>query len=154
MIAITFAPSLLETWIKDRPYLPGYLLAGICIAILLIRGLVRYYSRRADEGRPVLDPYQVEDLLSGIGALVVDLRDPAAYRAGHIRGSLPVPFNELPKRFTQPDPTAKRAMILVGTNDDMARKAYDLLAGRRFAMVYILKGGIRAWQKANLPLAK
>lgn len=154
MIAIAFAPSLLETWMKDRPYLPGYILAGICIAILLIRALVRYFSRRADEGRPVLDPYQVEDLLSGIGALVVDLRDPAAFRAGHIRGSLHVPFNELSKRFAQPNPTAKRAMILVGTNDDMARKAYDQLASRRFTMVYILKGGIRAWQKANLSLVK
>lgn len=154
MIAIAFAPTLLETWIKDQPYLPGYLLAGICIAILLIRGLVRYFSRRADEGRPVLDPLQVEDLLSGIGALVVDLRDPEAFRAGHIRGSLHVPFSQLTTRFAQPNPTANRAMILVGTNDDMARKAYDQLASRRFTMVYILKGGMRAWRKANLPLAK
>jgi rhodanese-related sulfurtransferase len=154
MIAIAFAPTFLETWLKEQPYLLGYILAGICIAILLIRALMRYFSRRADEGRPVLDPYQVEDLLSGIGALVVDLRDPAAFRAGHIRGSLHVPFNELSTRFAQPNPTAKRAMILVGTNDDMARKAYDQLASRRFAMVYVLKGGIRAWQKAHLPLAK
>lgn len=154
MIAIAFEPTLLETWMEDQPYLPGYLLAGISILILLVIAFRHYHSRRLDAGRPVLDPRQVEDLLSGIGALVVDLRDPEAFRLGHIRGSLHVPFNELASRFAHPSPTAKRAMILVGTNDDMARKAYDHLASRGFTMVYIMKGGIRAWQKANLSLAK
>jgi rhodanese-related sulfurtransferase len=154
MIATAFEPTLVETLMKDQPYLPGYLLAGISIIILLIMAFQRYHSRRLDAGRPVLDPIQVEDLLSGIGALVVDLRDPEAFRAGHIRGSLHVPFQELNTRFAQPSPTAKRAMILVGVNDDMSRKAYDQLASRGFTMVYIMKGGIRAWRKANLSLAK
>lgn len=154
MIATLFAAVPLEAWLKDNPRLPGLLLAIACLLILLPLVLPRLASWRRAKGRPVLEPLQVEELLLGPGALVVDLRDPAAFREGHIRGCLHVPFPELGHRFSAPDPKARRAMVLVDETDALAHQAYDLLTRRGFDWLYVLKGGMRAWRRANRPVAR
>jgi len=154
MMLCMIVPTQLEAWMKESPYLPGLLFAGTCLLILLLVAMPRLASWRRGRGRPVLDPLQVEELLAGSGALVVDLRSPAAFRAGHIRGSLQVPFPDLATRFPHPDPTAKRALILVDDTDILAHQAYDQLTARGFTWVYVLKGGFRAWQRASRPVAK
>jgi rhodanese-related sulfurtransferase len=154
MIAIAQLPTTLNAWMKDYPFLPGLIFAVICLLILLLVALPRIASWRRGRGRPVLDPVQVDELLLGPGALVVDLRSVAAYRAGHIRGSLPVPFEELPARFAAPDPVARRAMVLVDETDELSHRAYEFLLGRGFSWVYVMKGGMKAWRNANRPIAK
>lgn len=147
-------PTSLDAWMREAPYLPGILFAVTCLLLLLLVAQPRLASWRRGRGRPVLDPVQVDELLTGSGALVVDLRSPEAFRSGHISGSLHVPFPELATRFAHPDPTAKRALILVDETDLMAHQAYDQLIARGFTWVYVMKGGLRAWKAANRPLAK
>ncbi len=102
----------------------------------------------------MLTPVQVEELLLGVGALVVDLRDTETYQQGHIRGALHVPFPEFPARFAKPDPTARRAMVLVDDTDALAHQAYEVLAARGFQWIYVMKGGFRAWQREHRPIAR
>jgi rhodanese-related sulfurtransferase len=147
-------PTLLEGTLKDHPYLPGILFAAICLVILFLVVLPRLGSWRRGRHRPVMDPVQVSDLTSGSGALVVDLRSTEAFRSGHIRGSLNVPFKDLATRFAIPDPKANRSLILVDDTDKLSHRAYDLLAARGFDWVYVLKGGLKAWRRANFPIAK
>jgi rhodanese-related sulfurtransferase len=154
MIVILNEPNSLERLMKEMPYLPGILIAAVCLILMFVVVLPRLQSWLRGRGRPVLDPVQVEELLTGSGALVVDLRSPEAFRTGHVRGSLHLPFPELATRFTQPDPTAKRAIVLVDETDALAHQAYDLLVSRGFTWVYVLKGGIQAWRGAHRPLAK
>ena len=154
MIAIAHLPTTLATWMRDYPFLPGLIFAAVCLLILLLVALPRIASWRRGRGRPVLDPVQVDELLLGSGALVVDLRSAATFRAGHIRGCLHVPFEELPTRFAAPDPSARRAMVLVDDTDELSHRAYDLLIGRGFSWVYVMKGGMNAWRSANRPVAK
>lgn len=154
MIVLAPAPTTLEGWMKAYPFLPGLGFALACLVLLLLVAGPRLASWRRAKGRPVLDPVQVEELLVGSGALVVDLRDATAFRTGHIRGSLHVPFKDLPARFTAPDPNARRALVLVDDSDELSHRAYDLLVGRGFAWVYVMKGGMRAWRQASRPLAR
>ena len=154
MFAITPAPTTLEGWMKGYPFLPGVLFAVICLLILFLVILPRIKSSRRGKGRPVLDPMQVSELVSGSGALVVDLRSAEAFRNGHIRGSLHVPFPDLMTRFAAPDPQARRALILVDETDELSHQAYDLLASRGFSWLYVMQGGLKAWRRANRPLAK
>ena len=154
MIAMLQLPTQLETWMKDYPFLPGSLLAVVCLLILVLVVLPRLASWRRGRGRPVLDPVQVSELISGSGALVVDLRSAEAFRTGHIRGCLHVPFAELPTRFAVPDPKARRALILVDETDEQSHHALDLLMARGFNWVYVMKGGMRAWRQGNRPIAK
>jgi len=154
MSGTVLAPTNLEAWLKDYPYLPGILLALICLLILLVVVLPRLASWHRGRGRAVLDPVQVEELINGSGALVVDLRDTETFRTGYIRGCLHVPFMDLSQRFAAPDPKARRAMILVDETDELAHQAFDLLTRRGFTWLYVMQGGMKAWRRANRPLAK
>lgn len=148
------APASVEGWLKDHPFLPGVLVAAASLLILFLVALPRISSARRGKGRPVLDPIQVDELVAGSGALVVDLRNAEAFRRGHIRGSLHVPLPELGARFTRPDPKARRPLILVDDTDELAHRAFDELTRRGFDWMYVMKGGMRAWQRANRPLVK
>jgi rhodanese-related sulfurtransferase len=139
---------------RDYPFLPGLIFAAFCLLVLLLVATPRIASWRRGKGRPVLDPLQVEELILGSGVLVVDLRDPEAFRTGHIRGCLHVPLAELPARFAVPDPNARRALVLVDETDEQAHLAFDQLSARGFQWMYVMKGGMKAWRRANRPLAK
>ena len=154
MTAAALAPTTLDGWMKDYPFLPGILLALVCLLILFLVIRPRLASWRRSRGRPVLDPVQVSELVSGSGALVVDLRSEVAFRSGRIRGSLHVPFGDLTTRFASPDSKARRDMILVDETDELSHQAFELLTSRGFQGVYVMKGGLRAWRRANFPVSK
>ncbi len=154
MSGTALAPTTLDGWLRDYPRLPGILLALICLLVLLLLLWPRIASWRRGKGRPVLDPIQVDELITGSGALVVDLRSAEAFRTGHIRGCLHVPFEELRQRFAAPDPKARRALVLVDETDELAHRAFDLLTGRGFTWLYVMQGGMKAWRRANRPLAR
>jgi len=154
MLTAALAPTTLEGWMKDYPFLPGILFAALCILLLVFVALPRIASWRRGRGRPGLDPVQVSELVSGLGALVVDLRNAESFRAGHIRGSLHVPYEELRARFVTPDPKASRALVLVDDTDELSNHAFDLLAARGYQAVYVLRGGMKAWRRAGRPILK
>jgi len=146
--------TMLRSWMELYPFLPGLILTGICLLLLLTVALPQILSWRRAKGRPVLDPLQVEELLQGPGVLLVDLREDDAFRRGHIRGCLHVPFADLPRRFEVPDPQARRALVLVDETDALSHRALRLLAARGFEWVYVLKGGMRAWRGESRPVVK
>jgi len=154
MLAAASVPTTIEGLLKERPHLPGVVLAGVCLLILFFVVLPRLASWRRGRGRPVLGPLEVEELLLGSGALVVDLRDLQAFRKGHIRGCLHVPFPELATRLKAPDPDAHRAMVLVAETDELAHRAFDILSARGFSWLYVMRGGMKAWRSASRPVAK
>lgn len=147
-------PTDWGAWFQAHPHLPGLLFAITCLLLLLIVGLPRLQSWKRGRHRPVLSPTQLEELLLGPGALVLDLRGPAPFKLGHIRGSLNLTWAEFETRFRTPDPKARRALVLVDETDEISHHAYDLLLSRRFEWIYVLKGGMRAWRRQGLPLAK
>jgi rhodanese-related sulfurtransferase len=154
MIPAVLAPTTLDGLLKDHPSLPGILLAVACLLILFLVVLPRFPSWWRGRGRPVVDPVQVTEMIAGPGALVVDLRSFEAFRTGHIRGSLHVPFVDLARRFAIPDPKAQRSLILVDETDELSHLAFDQLSARGFSWIYVLKGGLKAWRRANFPIAK
>lgn len=153
-MAAALDPSPLEGWLKAFPALPGLAVAALCLGLLLLLAAPRIASWVRGRKRPTLTPIQVEELLLGSGALVVDLRDAEAFRSGHIRGSLHVPFPEASTRFAAPDPAARRAMVLVDESDALAHRACEMLEARGFRWIYVLQGGMRAWRAAHRPLAR
>ncbi len=148
------APITPEGSLKEYGSWAGIAFAVVCLLVLFLVVLPRLTSWRRGRGRPVMDPVQVSDLVSGSGALVVDLRNPETFRSGHIRGSLNVPFRELATRFAIPDPKARRSLILVDETDELSHLALDQLTAKGFSWVYVLQGGLRAWRRANFPIAR
>jgi rhodanese-related sulfurtransferase len=153
MFAALAQPTL-EGGVRHGLHLPSLLVAGVCLLVLLWVALPRFASWRRGRGRHVLEPSAAESLLLGAGALVVDLREEKAFRTGHIRGCMHVPFCEVATRFEKPDSRATRSLILVDETDELSHRVYELLIRRGFEEIYVLKGGMRAWRRASRPLAK
>ena len=99
-------------------------------------------------------PAQLTDLINRENALVVDLRGQAEFEKGHIIGSR----HMLP---SQVDPAGKllakakeSPVVLVCAAGVTASGTAEKLVKAGFKKVFVLDGGIGAWQGAGLPLAK
>jgi rhodanese-related sulfurtransferase len=107
---------------------------------------------RRSTGGPWVNTAEATHLINREDALVVDVRDPGEYGAGHILGAKNVPLSrlddgELAKRKERP-------VIVYCDSGERAGKALSALKKQGFARVVNLSGGIGAWQQAGLPVEK
>jgi ArsR family transcriptional regulator len=91
--------------------------------------------------------------LHGAGAvLTVDVRDPIAFKTGHIPGALNVPLADLDARASELAARAGRRTIVAycACQDEHASvKAVEMLNARGVMNVSALVGGLRAWMTAG-----
>ena len=88
------------------------------------------------------------------GALVIDVRKPADFEAGHIVNARNV---ELDKIQQGDDTIAKkkdRVLLAVCDNGGLSGKAAGLLRKAGYPNAFSLRGGIGGWRADNLPLVK
>lgn len=133
-------------YITHHSYLAGAaVLAAIAVLVFELRARVQAFA--------ALSAMQAVRLMNQ-GALVIDLRSKELYDAGHIVDSRNVPVAELE---TQADSLKKwrdRNVITYcdsGVNGASGARSLTKLG---FTKVFNLQGGLNAWVKDNLPLAK
>ncbi len=97
---------------------------------------------------------QATQLINQGKAIVVDVRQPAEFSAGHLRDAKNIPLGELSNRIGELDKFKSRSAIIVCQTGARAAKAAAQLKKAGFNEVYSLDGGIAAWQAQGLPLAK
>lgn len=123
-------------------------LAGLTIAILAneVSGLFRGYK--------ALRPAELTGLINRDNALVVDLRPFADFDKGHIAGAKNVLMTQFDPENAQLKPAKSLPVVLVCKTGQSAGAAAKRLGKAGFEKVYVLDGGISAWQQADLPLVK
>lgn len=82
------------------------------------------------------------------GALLIDVREPREWAAGHIDGSLHVPLGRLEASFV---PTG-RPIVVVCRSGSRSAIATQLLQAAGRTDVFNMAGGLMAWEAAGLPL--
>jgi rhodanese-related sulfurtransferase len=88
------------------------------------------------------------------GALVIDLRSKELYDAGHIGDARNVPARELESQADSLKKWRDKSVITYcDTGADGASGARTLMK-LGFTKVFNLQGGLGAWVKENLPVAK
>jgi rhodanese-related sulfurtransferase len=99
-------------------------------------------------------PYEQIDALEAkgrmdSGAILIDVREPQEWQAGHAQGARHIPLAQLDQR--QRELPAGRPIITVCRSGARSARAASLLAeqGRE---VSNLRGGMRAWVAGGLPL--
>jgi rhodanese-related sulfurtransferase len=93
-----------------------------------------------------------EALKQGVATFILDVRTPAEYASGHLKGSLNVPFDDLEKRRSEIQPFPK--VIVVGINELQEFQASVQLYDMILIQPFVLKGGINTWQKKGFELVK
>lgn len=97
------------------------------------------------------DPASVAQQLAEPSVYVLDVRQPSEWRHGHIRGSQNLPLMKL-KSSLETLPRDK-TIVTVCASCHRSNAAARTLEGAGYH-VENLKGGMRAWTKAGLPVEK
>lgn len=99
--------------------------------------------------RPI-DAGGAADLLAARSAVVLDVREHAEWKTGHIQGAIHVPLAQLQSRLPQL-PSGKTIVTVCRSGHRSALAARTLT--RAGHDVLNLRGGMNAWARAGLPLS-
>jgi rhodanese-related sulfurtransferase len=128
----------------------------LLIAVAFVSGamLLWPYVRRATGG-PSVSPSQATQLMNREEALVLDVREPGEYGAGHILGAKNVPLSRIDSGGAEIAGKKKdRPVILYCESGNRSAKAAAALKAQGYTRVVNLAGGIGAWQQVGLPVEK
>ena len=121
-------------------------------ALGLILGLLTYNLLTGSKGN--VDPQGATALINQKDALVVDVRPSADYSKGHIINSMNIPLNGFSKQINSLEKHKEKPVIVSCRSGAQSTQACAQLRKAGFTDVYNLRGGILAWQSANLPLSR
>lgn len=93
-------------------------------------------------------------LLNQEKGLLVDVREPDEYRAGHVPNALNVPLSGLASSLKQIEKYKSLPLIICCRTSQRSSRAAITLRKQGFAHVQVLAGGMVAWQGENLPVTK
>jgi rhodanese-related sulfurtransferase len=125
---------------------------SIALIVVFILLLVIEFIKQKQGGKS-LTPHQVTHLINHENAVVVDLRTQDLYTSGHIPGSILIPFKELNEKFKKIEKLNAQPIVLVCANGIESQRAYIQLT-KKGMKPSLLRGGLRAWRDANMPLVK
>ena len=111
---------------------------------------------RNDAGYRTVDVAVVHEALQrgevGKDFMILDVRTPAEYAAGHIAGATLLPVQELAARLDEVP--RDRPVFVHCKGGKRSARASRLLASKGYANIRDMRGGIVAWRKARYPLVK
>jgi rhodanese-related sulfurtransferase len=134
------------------------------IVILGVVGLAAYFlgNRSAPAATPItaitqslpqaqtITQISVTHLQTDDG-IVLDVREPWEYEAGHVPGSVLIPLGELGSRL-QELPNGE-AIYIICRSGNRSQQAAQLLVRAGFAHIHNVQGGMLAYEQAGLPVA-
>jgi len=105
-------------------------------------------------GKGSVDPSAATDLINRKDAVVVDVRPTADFSKGHIINSLNIPMNGFKKQIGTLQKHKDKPILVTCRSGSQSSAACQLLRKEGFEDVHNLRGGVMAWQSANLPLSR
>ena len=124
--------------------------AFFALSVLLLMDLFGANLR----GYQSATPSDATQLINREDAVVLDIREDNEYHSGHIVNSLHIPLSHLNNRITELEKHKAKPIIIGCRSGSRSSKACSMLKKQGFEHIYNLKGGIMAWQHANLPITK
>jgi rhodanese-related sulfurtransferase len=133
-------------FVGHHPYLAG---AAVIAALIVLV----YELRERVHSFAALSATQAVRLMNQ-GALVIDLRSKDLYDAGHIGEARNVPVAELESQAESLKKWRDKGVITYCDSGADGASAARTLTKLGFTKVFNLQGGLSAWLKDNMPVAK
>jgi rhodanese-related sulfurtransferase len=109
---------------------------------------------RRGMGGPSIGTAQATHLINREDALVVDVRDPGEYGAGHALGARNLPLARIESGAGDVAKKKDATLILYCDSGDRSGKAAAALRKQGYTKVFNLSGGFGAWKQAGLPVER
>lgn len=87
-------------------------------------------------------------------AVVVDVREPEEFAAGHVTGAKNVPLNQLEQKLPTAVKNKSLPLLLVCASGSRAQRAVATAKKLGYEQAQAVAGGLKSWKDANLPLEK
>ena len=105
-------------------------------------------------GADTVGTLEATKLMNQPGTLVLDVREPAEFAAGHLPRARHIPLKELGKRVDEIAKFKDKPVVVACRSGARSGSACRMLKKAGFTKVYNLKGGVPAWEQASLPVEK
>ncbi len=133
-------------YVGNHPWLAG---ATLLVALMVIA----YELRARSQNFAALSPQDVIRLMNQ-GALVLDIRLPDQYAAGHLNGARHMPSDKILTASEHLKKYKEKTIVVYDETGSLAASAARQLAEQGFKKAFTLRGGLAAWRAENLPLTK
>jgi rhodanese-related sulfurtransferase len=85
--------------------------------------------------------------------VLVDMRKPAEYRAGHLPGAISLPIAELERRYRE-IPKAARVVLYCQCPLEEMGSVYSFLSSLGYRNLVVLEDGFDGWFKSQYPVVR
>jgi rhodanese-related sulfurtransferase len=86
--------------------------------------------------------------------VILDVRTPEEYAAGHVPGAINIPYTHLPSRISEVADAADKDIVVYCTVGVRAEKGAERLRENGFTKLLHLDGDMKAWEAQKRPLEK
>ena len=124
-------------------------LVSILIALLYLLA----FTEKRKSGRSI-SALQVAPMVNSADAVVLDVRDTAEFRAGHIVDSINIPYAKVEARLSEIEKYKDNPVIVTCKVGQHSPSIGRLLRRHGFSQVCRLEGGIEDWRGSSMPLVK
>lgn len=141
----------LRGWLPRPTLRPLAGMAGCGIAcLLLVTGALASETNTVHH----VNPAEAQKLIADKKVVVLDVRTPKEFAAGHIAGATNINFHsaEFAKALSGLD--ANKSYLVHCAAGGRSTQALPTLKKLQFQSLYHLDGGIKAWEKAGFPVEK
>lgn len=127
------------------------LAAGLAVVtFLLLQDLIDSFLRKYN----IATPLSTIGLLDNDDTIVLDVREPPEYARGFIERSLHIPIGKLDERISEVMRYKSQPVVVTCQTGTRSPQACKKLYKLGFEQVYLLRGGIQAWEDQNLPIRR
>ena len=120
----------------------------------MVAALVAVYEMRVRSDSQVsVSPQELIRLMNQ-GALLLDLRPPEQYQAGHLTGARQMNSDQILKAGDTLRKHKEKTVVVYDDTGSLTAAAVRQLASQGFTRAFALRGGLAAWRADNLPLAR
>ena len=110
----------------------------------------------ADEPTPRINQ---ETLLNRIeqkdaSTIILDVRTPEEFAAGHVPGAVNIPYTHLPARLSDLTDAGDKEIVLYCATGIRAERAAERMREQGYTRLLHLDGDMKAWEEKKRPTAK
>jgi rhodanese-related sulfurtransferase len=126
------------------------------ILVMIVSGGMLLWPMIGRRWSPVreIGAMEATQLINRRNALMLDVREPKEYEGGRVPNAVHLPQSQLASRGHELKKMTGRPVIAYCDRGQRSRMAASALTKLGFAEVYTLRGGLRAWSDAGLPVEK